>query len=189
MTEETQAPNRSDGLSGHDIVKQSIYFKPWHRKIARLTVLRGMRPAEIADHVSMDPTYISRLINHHPLLKNEIARLERLLEDKLIDTEVQDFVREEFQSMLPTAMEIIRENIGDIGLATDGKADNERKTKDAWNIIERLSPTLKEGEKTVNVQLQLNQIISNNEGKDPRTVINELTHHIRESKALKTGTK
>ncbi len=188
VVEETTSPEpRSANLNGTEIVKQSTYFKPWHRMIARKFVLRGMRPSQIAEEMKLTPSYISVLLNHNPMMKVEIARLEKLLEDKIIEAEVEDFVKDEFVGMLPTALEIIRESIGDIGLQLQGKSDRKEQRSDAWAIIDRVSPKLAGGDTAVNFNLQLQQVIQDNRGKSAAEVITNLTSQIREKKALQRG--
>lgn len=171
-----------DKPSGQSIVQKSTYFKPWHRKIARLFVLRGMRPGEIAEQLGMHPGTVSQYLNHHPLLKLEIERLEKLVENRLIEAELEDYVKEEFEYMLPTAMNIIKENIGDVRTGEDPKADRGQRTKDAWEIIKAMTPKKQgDGGPTIN----LNQIIQTTEGKSQPERIMDITTHIREVKALR----
>ena len=113
--------------------------------------------------------------------------IEKMLEEKIIEAEVQDFVKDEFMDMIPQALEIIRESIGDMSLGIEGKSDLKERRADAFAIIDRVSPKALHGEPAVNIQLQLNQVIADNKGKSANEVITSLTSHIREKKALQRG--
>lgn len=77
-------------------------MKDNHHKIAQLAAL-GWRNDEIAERLNMNPSYISQLRNHNPLIRRKVSELRRRGDDEVVD------IKQELSELLPAAVSTFRE--------------------------------------------------------------------------------
>jgi len=131
--------------------KKAMQLREHHKSMARMMVMGGARPGQLALAFNMSAAQIS-IITQSPMFKLEVERLRAMSEDACAD------VRNQLNGMIPLALVALEDDLS-MEVEDDPRLRKIRQTA-AFDILSRTGYEKKDGGPSVVVQnnTQINQM-------------------------------